>query len=509
MSLIIKKGGTGELLYNPIAFWHLNEISGNRIDATNNSYTLSEGDASVGSAIGKIGNAANFNGTTSKFLTNSSISLGSTFSISCWVKLNSYNPNNEKGIWGCGTSGNHLMSFYILNSNNTFRFYNDGVEDITTSFIPDLNTWYHTVVAVTPNGAKLYIDGNLIGSVVYSPSFDSSWTNFSLSNFYTDGPAGYPIDAVIDEAGIWDIELSQQQVTNIYRNIPILLTIKKEIIGLPEVGRAEFFSNPYAPYTSSNTYIEIGGFIYSEGLSPVFNWGFEIKQTRNGVVIQDWNRIFDFSYTPAWGAWTTMTSLNWSNWQDGDVLLIRTFATNSQGTGYGGYNGSDFAAIIQRLPTFYDYIYWGLDSGTACGKIFGILVVGDELTFCDSNTFTGEGLIDLPTGTIYISYNGQLKTVNHVNGNDFVTFDTNCTNCVATFNGTVYLGEDTGVCNGGSPIVVTGNRATFCESDLFGGDFSGLGDTDNIYIRFDGQYKIASHSGTDYFITITQSCQSC
>ena len=227
MSLIIKKGGTGELLYNPIAFWHLEESSGNRIDATNGGYTLSEGDGSVPNTIGKIGNAASFNGTSNKFLTNSSISVGSTFSIACWVKLNSYSPSNEKAIWGCGTSGNHFISLYIQNSNNTFTFYNDGVSDIITSFVPALNTWYHTVIAVTPNGAKLYIDGNLIGSVVYSPSFDSSWTNFSLSNFYTDGPAGYPIDAVIDEAGIWDIELSQEQVTNIYRNIPTVFKIKK------------------------------------------------------------------------------------------------------------------------------------------------------------------------------------------------------------------------------------------------------------------------------------------
>lgn len=226
MSLIIKKGGTGELLYNPIAFWHLEESSGNRIDATNGGYTLSEGASSVPNTIGKIGNAASFNGNISKFLTNSSISVGSTFSIACWVKLNSYSPSNEKAIWGCGTSGNHFISLYILNSTNEFIFYNDGMQDIFSGFIPALNTWYHTVVAVTPNGAKLYIDGNLIGSVVYSPSFDSSWTNFSLSNFYIDGPAGYPIDAVIDEAGIWNIELSQEQVTNIYRNIPTIFRIK-------------------------------------------------------------------------------------------------------------------------------------------------------------------------------------------------------------------------------------------------------------------------------------------
>jgi hypothetical protein len=309
MSLIIKKGGTGELLYNPIAFWHLEENYGNRIDATNNAYTLSEGDGSVPNTIGKIGNAANFNGTSNKFLTNSSISVGSTFSIACWVKLNSYNPNNEKGIWGCGTSGNHFMSLYILNSTNEFIFYNDGMEDIFSGFIPDLNTWYHTVITVTPNGAKLYIDGNLIGSVVYDPSFDSSWTNFSLSNFYIDGPAGYPIDAVIDEVGIWDIELSQEQVINIYRNIPTVFKIKKS------------------------------------------------------------------------------------------------------------------------SATFSDTIYWGEDSATACGQNLPVVVVGDGPTFCESNIFTGSGLTALNDGGYFISYGGQLKTVNHVAGNDYVTFNGGCDPC--------------------------------------------------------------------------------
>lgn len=185
----------------------------------NKKFNLFEGDASVGSTIGKIGNAVNFNGTSSKFLKNSSISVGSTFSISCWVKLNSYNPSIEKAIWGCGITETHLMSLYVEHATTTLRFYNDGVNDIITNFIPDLNTWYHIVVTVTPNGAKLYVDGNLIESVVYSPSFNSSWTNFSLSNFYFSDQPNYPIDGVLDEVGIWNIELNQSQISAIYNNI--------------------------------------------------------------------------------------------------------------------------------------------------------------------------------------------------------------------------------------------------------------------------------------------------
>jgi hypothetical protein len=218
------------LLYSPIAFWHLEESSGNRVDATNGGYTLSEGAGSVPNAIGKIGNAANFNGTNTKFLTNSSISVGSTFSIACWVKLNSYSPSNEKAIWGCGTIYNHNMTFYITNSNNTFTFYNGGVGDIITSFVPALNTWYHTVVTVTPNGQKLYIDGNLIGSFVYDHSFDNSWTNFSLSNFYIAGTAGYPIDATIDEVGIWDLVLTSDQILNLYNTNKNSISISTNFI---------------------------------------------------------------------------------------------------------------------------------------------------------------------------------------------------------------------------------------------------------------------------------------
>jgi hypothetical protein len=259
------------LLYSPIAFWHLEESSGNRVDDTNNGWTLSEGAGSVSNTTGKVGNAASFDGTTSKFLKNSSISLGSTFSISCWVKLNSYNPNNEKGIWGCGTSGNHLISLYIQNSNNAFVFVNWGETDIVTNFIPILNTWYHTVVTVNPNGAELYIDGNLIGSVVYPLPLNSSWTNFSLSNFYIDGPAGYPIDAVIDEVGIWDLVLTSDQILNLYNN-PNALKFNKSLISVKKqnTGSGKINIEQFIPKDNLAVWLKADAGIIHELITPSF-----------------------------------------------------------------------------------------------------------------------------------------------------------------------------------------------------------------------------------------------
>jgi hypothetical protein len=86
-------------------------------------------------------------------------------------------------------------------------------------------------------------------------------------------------------------------------------------------------------------------------------------------------------------------------------------------------------SYLTNKYAFSDTIYWGEDYSTACGQTLPIVVTGDGLTFCDSNTFKGQDLVGLGTGPIYISYNGQLKTVNHVNGDNFVTFNGGCGPC--------------------------------------------------------------------------------
>lgn len=245
MALISLKANN--LLNDPIAFWHLEESSGNRVDDTNNGWTLSEGASPVSNTTGKVGNAASFDGTTSKFLKNSSISLGSTFSIACWVKLNSYNPNDARAIWGIGgpSSTTDPITLFIDASTHFFGIYNSQGGYINTSTVANLDTWYHVVSVFTPNDMKLYINGTLAGSETYIAPVDNSWTYFSLSNYY-DGQSipNYPIDATIDEVGIWDLVLTSDQILNLYNNPSALKSNKNSIsIKTTNTGAGEIISN--------------------------------------------------------------------------------------------------------------------------------------------------------------------------------------------------------------------------------------------------------------------------
>lgn len=237
------------LLYSPIAFWHLEESSGNRVDATNHGWTLVEGASSVSNTTGKVGNAASFDGTSSKFLKNSSISVGSTFSISCWVKLNSYNPNDARAIWGIGApnSTTDPITLFVDTSSHFFGIYNSQGGYITTNTVANLDTWYHVVSVFTPNDMKLYINGTLAGSETYVGAVDNSWTYFSLSNYYDGGATpAYPIDAIIDEVGIWDLALTSDQILTLYNNPAALnnnINNTKISIKTTNAGGGEIISN--------------------------------------------------------------------------------------------------------------------------------------------------------------------------------------------------------------------------------------------------------------------------
>lgn len=80
---------------------------------------------------------------------------------------------------------------------------------------------------------------------------------------------------------------------------------------------------------------------------------------------------------------------------------------------------------------FSSKIYWGEDSGTACGEILEIdPVVGDGTTFCNSNNFTSIDFSTIGNVTIFISYGGQIKTVDVTLGSNIATFNGGCDPCV-------------------------------------------------------------------------------
>ena len=140
-----------------------------------------------------------------------------TWSASVWVNWSALSGNNEAVLStrqnGIGTSKG--IDLYMTGSTTLrARVYvgNGGYADITT-IIPAIDTWYHAVITFASNTLKLYFDGVLIGSSisVYTPStnplFIGKWGN---GNEFHSG--------LIDEVGIFDIELTQENITEIYNS---------------------------------------------------------------------------------------------------------------------------------------------------------------------------------------------------------------------------------------------------------------------------------------------------
>ena len=141
----------------------------------------------------------------------------------------------------------------------------------------------------------------------------------------------------------------------------------------------------------------------------------------------------------------------------------------------------------------------GVDAGN--GSI-GNLEVGYNLFIGGSNV-GGSGPSEEPSNIAeVIAYNRVLTTSERQEVENYLK------NKYA-FSDTIYYGEDNGVCDGGVPILATGDGLTFCESNTFtSNDFLGIGDG-YIYIRYNGQYKTVYCQSADNFVTYRDSCTAC
>jgi hypothetical protein len=199
-------------------YWELDESSGNRVDLVNGN-DLFEANDPIPNTIGRINYAADFDAVdNSRFLYNDTVSSDNTFSISSWVKLNAYNAIQEQDLWGVNSDPATVASLFVSLSNQ-FEFYNTpGNVTLTTSIIPDLETWYHTVLVVNRNQMYLYINGNLAGTqyIVGVTTFNNAFVGFYLSNDYYDGVPNYQINGAIDEVGIWNRMLNESEIKALY-----------------------------------------------------------------------------------------------------------------------------------------------------------------------------------------------------------------------------------------------------------------------------------------------------
>ncbi len=204
------------LLNGLLAYWSLNQILN---DSTSNGFNLTAVNTTYSSGIISLG--LKFALGANGYANNLSINAGQNWSISCWNNLSSFIVGTSQAIWGTGAVPNSPQTgdctLYV--DGDKIRVYNgaSGTSDIVTTFVPQFNTWNHYVVTASPNAMSLYINNSLAGSML--TPLNNSFTGLSFCDFLGEGTFGnYPIDGSIDEAGVWNRELTATEISRLYNS---------------------------------------------------------------------------------------------------------------------------------------------------------------------------------------------------------------------------------------------------------------------------------------------------
>lgn len=199
-----------------VAYWKLDEASGNASDSTGNGYTLTDNGSGTYTAA-KIHNG--YNVATGNYLSSAAAGLavggGTAMTISAWVKptsLDGYNTIIEK--WN-GTNAGYLFLddlgggkpvFYVQTANGLFH--------IDSTVVLSTGQWYLIVVVYDGSNLNLYI--NNAPAAVAVPTTGAITTSAGDFRMGLNSDDGGTLNGVIDEVGIWSRALSTTEIDQLY-----------------------------------------------------------------------------------------------------------------------------------------------------------------------------------------------------------------------------------------------------------------------------------------------------
>jgi PKD repeat protein len=178
---------------------------------------------SSGALTSEPGPAYNFNGTSTGYINSTNVApVGQGFSAELWFKTTTVTGGKLIG-YGSSSSGNsssYDRHVYMLsNGRLAFGTYPGITRAITTTGTYREGNWHHMVASQGWDGMKLYVDGQLVGSLPDNTSQDylgfwrvggdnlASWPNRPLTDYFS---------GQIDEVAIYDRVLTPQEVNDHY-----------------------------------------------------------------------------------------------------------------------------------------------------------------------------------------------------------------------------------------------------------------------------------------------------
>lgn len=194
-----------------------NDQSGNGHNGTNNGAVLTS------DRNGQINSAYSFNGTSSGIFISDNVNFRPlSYAVSCWVQCNSLSGIQHIVTKNIGTG--------VLQSIGLFTYQNNFWSWMCTSttlgypfdsgYPPTLGQWYNFVDQFddVSNIHSIYINGVFTASVVETINMDYDTRDWTIGMEYENNIQDFFFSGKIDDIGIWNRTLTQQEITNLYNS---------------------------------------------------------------------------------------------------------------------------------------------------------------------------------------------------------------------------------------------------------------------------------------------------
>ncbi len=194
---------------NYLAVLHLKESSFPYLDSTT-LHTATNGTPPTQTSSGQIGNAEVFNGTTQFLAPAGAVSLGSSFSLSAWVKLDSA-ATNIQTVWAnksAGATSNGValfVNFFNTANGQVLLETGSGSANLTaesTGGAVPVGGWHHVLVTADRGAglATFYVDG--VNKTSTTNTIRTDFGNNGAFNLGRYTNSNWYLKGTIDEARI-------------------------------------------------------------------------------------------------------------------------------------------------------------------------------------------------------------------------------------------------------------------------------------------------------------------
>lgn len=208
--------GSSPLLTDLVAYWKLDEASGTRFDSVG-SNDLTDNNT-VGSATGRIGNAASFVAANIEYLSRAStadVQASGNFTFAAWIKPASI--GNRMGVVNKGTTGAEYILWIDTTGQIKFALSANFTNRAETPSAISTTEWWLVVASYdgTPrlwvrseSGTLLTDDGNATGHSIGAADYEVG--------HYEVAGTPYPFNGLIDEVGFWKRVLTPAERTTLW-----------------------------------------------------------------------------------------------------------------------------------------------------------------------------------------------------------------------------------------------------------------------------------------------------